>query len=366
MATAGRVPVGIAMPQFFQEGPTDMGLVRQFVTRAEELGYESLWTQEDITGDDPSLEPLTQLSYVAALTTQARLGVSVMVAPLRNPVQLAKALGSIDQLSDGRLTVGVGIGGRQNMYPAFGITTDRRARRFVELLDVMKALWTEPLANLPRAVLAVGRRAHGTQAHPEAPPSHLVRRPSSRRPATVPSATVTAGWAPAPAPPPASSNASNNSTPSLRKQTAIPATFPISKRVYLALDDNEATRRAAHNHLVRQPLPQRSLGPPSIRLGQFRQGRRGTGPHSEAAAPKWSCSTPCSTTWSTWNSSSKRSSPTSSRPVPERNSPSSGEQFTMVDWNSRSPHRRRHHSSRRHDPPAAPRPRRPWPPGTLR
>ena len=57
MASVGRVPVGIAMPQFFQEGPTDMELVRHWVTRAEELGFDSLWNQEDITGDDPSLEP---------------------------------------------------------------------------------------------------------------------------------------------------------------------------------------------------------------------------------------------------------------------------------------------------------------------
>ena len=238
MATAGRVPVGIAMPQFFQEGPTDMDLVRQFVTRAEELGYESLWTQEDITGDDPSLEPLTQLSYVAALTTQVRLGVSVMVAPLRNPVQLAKALGSLDQLSNGRLTVGVGIGGRQNMYPAFGITTDRRARRFVELLNVMKALWIEPLANYQ------GQFWQLEDVPMEPKPIQKPHPPvwfGGRHPDALRRAVRHGdGWMGAGSSTTASFlECTQQLNTFLEEAGRDPATFPISKRVYLALDDNE-------------------------------------------------------------------------------------------------------------------------------
>ena len=237
-AGAGRVPVGIAMPQFFQEGPTDMELLRRWVARAEELDFESLWTQEDITGDDPSLEPLTQLSYVAALTTQARLGVSVMVAPLRNPVQLAKALGSLDQMSRGRLTVGVGIGGRQNMYPAFGLTTDRRARRFVELLDVMKALWTEPQATYEGQFWQLdGVPMEPKPVQKPHPPLWFGgRHPDALRRAV----RHGDGWM----------GAGSSTTATflecvqqlntfLEEAGRDPATFPISKRVYLAVDDNE-------------------------------------------------------------------------------------------------------------------------------
>ena len=237
-AGAGRVPVGIAMPQFFQEGPTDMEMVRQFVARAEELGFESLWTQEDITGDDPSLEPLTQLSYVAALTQRVRLGVSVMVAPLRNPVQLAKALGSLDQMSHGRLTVGVGIGGRQNMYPAFGLTTDRRARRFVELLDVMKALWTEPQATYEGQFWQLdGVPMEPKPVQKPHPPLWFGgRHPDALRRAV----RHGDGWM----------GAGSSTTATflecvqqlntfLEEAGRDPATFPISKRVYLAVDDNE-------------------------------------------------------------------------------------------------------------------------------
>ena len=237
-AGAGRVPVGIAMPQFFQEGPTDIEMVRQFVVRAEELGFESLWTQEDITGDDPSLEPLTQLSYVAALTQRVRLGVSVMVAPLRNPVQLAKALGSLDQMSHGRLTVGVGIGGRQNMYPAFGLTTDRRVTRFVELLDVMKALWTEPLANYQGQFWQLdGIPMEPKPVQKPHPPIWFGgRHPDALRRAV----RHGDGWM----------GAGSSTTATflecvqqlntfLEEAERDPATFPISKRVYLAVDDNE-------------------------------------------------------------------------------------------------------------------------------
>ena len=237
-AGAGRVPVGIAMPQFFQEGPTDMELLRRWVARAEELDFESLWTQEDITGDDPSLEPLTQLSYVAALTTRARLGVSVMVAPLRNPVQLAKALGSLDQMSHGRLTVGVGIGGRQNMYPAFGLTTDRRARRFVELLDVMKALWTEPQATYEGQFWQLdGVPMEPKPVQKPYPPLWFGgRHPDALRRAV----RHGDGWM----------GAGSSTTATflecvqqlntfLEEAGRDPATFPISKRVYLAVDDNE-------------------------------------------------------------------------------------------------------------------------------
>ena len=237
-AGAGRVPVGIAMPQFFQEGPTDMELLRRWVARAEELDFESLWTQEDITGDDPSLEPLTQLSYVAALTQRVRLGVSVMVAPLRNPVQLAKALGSLDQMSHGRLTVGVGIGGRQNMYPAFGLTTDRRARRFVELLDVMKALWTEPQATYEGQFWQLdGVPMEPKPVQKPHPPLWFGgRHPDALRRAV----RHGDGWM----------GAGSSTTATflecvqqlntfLEEAGRDPATFPISKRVYLAVDDNE-------------------------------------------------------------------------------------------------------------------------------
>ena len=132
-----KVRWGVAIPQVFFDEPADMELVSKWSKRAEELGYDSLWVQEGIVGAVPILEPVTLLSYIAAITDQVRLGTAVMVAPLRNPVQLAKSLGSLDHLSRGRLTVGLGLGGNSDDVLPFGISPERRVRRFVEIIDVM-------------------------------------------------------------------------------------------------------------------------------------------------------------------------------------------------------------------------------------
>ena len=121
MATAKVIRCGIAIPQDFLDGPLETTRLHTFLTRAEALGYESAWVQEQIVGTAPILEPLTLLSYAAALTRTIRLGTSVLLTVLRNPIQLAKSLTSLDQLSQGRLTVGVGIGNQRPEDAAFGI-----------------------------------------------------------------------------------------------------------------------------------------------------------------------------------------------------------------------------------------------------
>jgi probable F420-dependent oxidoreductase len=141
------IPCGIAIPQVFNNS-VDVELIRKFVTRAEVLGFESLWVQEQIISDAAILEPVALLTYVSALTNKPRLGSSVLLTVIRNPVQLAKSLSTLDQLSRGRLTIGVGIGGAHVPEHLFGVASDRRARRFVEGLQLMKALWTERQASI--------------------------------------------------------------------------------------------------------------------------------------------------------------------------------------------------------------------------
>src|SRR5204863_3570873 len=144
---SGTIPCGIAIPQVFSDTAVDINLIQKFVQKAETLGYDSLWVQESIIGSVPVLEPLSLLTYAAALTSRLRLGTSVMLTVLRNPVQLAKSLSSLDQLSQGRLTVGVGIGGHVP-EALFGLSSEQRARRFVEGLQVMNALWTQSRATV--------------------------------------------------------------------------------------------------------------------------------------------------------------------------------------------------------------------------
>ena len=102
----GSTPCGIEIPEVFVNRAVDMQLIRNFVAKAETLGYDSLWVQEKIVGDFPMLEPVSLLTYSAALTSRLRLGTSVLLTVLRNPVQLAKSLSTLDHMSQGRLTVG--------------------------------------------------------------------------------------------------------------------------------------------------------------------------------------------------------------------------------------------------------------------
>jgi probable F420-dependent oxidoreductase len=138
-----RVDLGVAIPQTLLDGAFDVRRIREFLARAEALGIQSAWVVEQILGSIRSLEPVALLTYAAACTERLRLGSAVLLTALRSPVHLAKSLATLDHLSGGRLTVGVGLGGNPRIYPAFGLHAARRAARFAEGLRLMKRLWTE-------------------------------------------------------------------------------------------------------------------------------------------------------------------------------------------------------------------------------
>jgi probable F420-dependent oxidoreductase len=131
------------LPQFVLDGPFDLAGFRSYLARAEELGFESAWALEGVLGPAAMLSPLETMAYAAASTSQLRIGCAVFVTPLHQPVHLAKALASLDQLSHGRVEIGVGTGGRVRPFAAFGVEPDSYVRRFNEALQVMKALWAE-------------------------------------------------------------------------------------------------------------------------------------------------------------------------------------------------------------------------------
>jgi probable F420-dependent oxidoreductase len=146
---ADHLPCGIELPQVFFDGPVDMEHVRKFAIRAETFGYDSLWLQERIIGDVNMLEPVTLLSYVAAITSKLKLGTSVILLPLRNPIQLAKAYSTLDVMSNGRAIMGVGLGGGHlgSHEDLLGYTREGRVTRFTEAVEIMKLLWTEAKAS---------------------------------------------------------------------------------------------------------------------------------------------------------------------------------------------------------------------------
>jgi probable F420-dependent oxidoreductase len=133
----------ISIPQFFADGEFDPAAFRSYFARVEELGYESAWTQESVLGAAPQLGPIETMTYAAACTERIRLGCVVFVSTLHSPAHLAKSIATLDQLSGGRIDVGVGTGGKQRPFAAFGITSDRYVARFTEGVALMKALWTQ-------------------------------------------------------------------------------------------------------------------------------------------------------------------------------------------------------------------------------
>lgn len=119
--------------------------------RAEEAGFEALWvgdhTALPVEGGDPPgqprIEAIVALAHLAASTSTIRLGIGVIVLPLRQPVLLAKQLSSIDFLSGGRLTVGIGVGYVEQEFRAFGVSLTERAARTDEYLAALQAIWQE-------------------------------------------------------------------------------------------------------------------------------------------------------------------------------------------------------------------------------
>src|SRR5437763_11107787 len=109
----------ISIPQHVPDGTFDPAKLRDYLIRAESLGFHSAWTQEAVLGPAPTLAPLGLLALAAACTRQLRLGCAVLVSSLHNPVHLAKSISTLDQLSRGRIEVGVATGGRSRMFSAF-------------------------------------------------------------------------------------------------------------------------------------------------------------------------------------------------------------------------------------------------------
>ena len=134
----------IAIPQFYADGEFDPGTFQAYFARAEELGFDSAWAQEGMLAPASQLGSIETMTFAAACTQRIRLGCAVFVSTLHSPVYLAKSVSTLDQLSHGRIEVGVGTGGKNRPFAAFGMEPARYVARFTEGIALMKALWTEP------------------------------------------------------------------------------------------------------------------------------------------------------------------------------------------------------------------------------
>lgn len=136
--------IGISLP--IRELKDDIGAITAFAQLTDELGYTHLRVPDQVLRPKSGHlhEPLMALAYIAAATRNIELVPSVIVAPARQTVLLAKQLATLDGLSGGRVRLGVGVGGSTNEYQALGEDFHTRGRRCEEQIDLLRRLWTEP------------------------------------------------------------------------------------------------------------------------------------------------------------------------------------------------------------------------------
>jgi probable F420-dependent oxidoreductase len=235
--TTGSPEFAISIPQFVPDGTFDPAGFRAYLGRAEELGFRSGWTAEQVLGSMPHLGPVETLSYAAACTERLRLGCAVFVTPLHSPLHLAKSISSLDQLSRGRVEVGVGTGGGFRMFSAFGVDGQHFVARFTEGLELMRAMWTQDRVDFD------GRfwQAHGAAMEPKPfqKPYPPVWFGGSHPDALRRAVRLADGFM----------GAGSTTTEdfiaqarvvreALAEQGRDPATFRLAKRVYLGVDDD--------------------------------------------------------------------------------------------------------------------------------
>ena len=236
----------IAIPQFYSDGEFDPAAFQYYLGRAEELGFDSAWTQEQLLGAWSQLAPIETMTYAAACTRRLRLGCTVFVSTLYSPVHLAKSLSTLDQLSRGRIEIGVGTGGPGRPFAAFGVDPRRYVARFTEGIELMKALWTQPRVTFDGEFWQLRDEAMEPKPFQKPYPPlwfGAASEPALRRAVRRGDGFFGAG-----------------STPTARfaEQVAVvraalaeagrPAeSFPIAKRVYIAIDDHAERARERIN-----------------------------------------------------------------------------------------------------------------------
>jgi probable F420-dependent oxidoreductase len=141
------VEVGVLIPtrEVVMSGRPQTAPLLAMAERAEAAGFDSVWIGDSITAR-PRHEPLTLMAAIAARTRRVRLGTGVLLPALRPPVVLAHIVGTLDRIAEGRVILGVGIAADtpaiRREFAAVGVPWERRVGRFLETLEICRALWS--------------------------------------------------------------------------------------------------------------------------------------------------------------------------------------------------------------------------------
>jgi probable F420-dependent oxidoreductase len=145
MSEVGRF--GVFLPSYIWEGdgPERARGIKEFAREVEDLGFDSVFITDHLFAAKrfysvSFLEPLSALAVAAGATERVRLGTSILIMPLRNPVLLAKEMATLQFLSENRMILGAGVGWNEYEYAAIGVKKSERGKRTDEMLDIMLPL----------------------------------------------------------------------------------------------------------------------------------------------------------------------------------------------------------------------------------
>jgi probable F420-dependent oxidoreductase len=241
MELKDQIAFGMSLPHRSPD-PIDVAAVRAVAQRAEALGFSDLWVTENTLDHVTSFDPVVVLTYAAAVTSRIRLGASVVVLAVHSPMMVAHQWATLDLLSGGRAILGVGLG-REHHYREFAVPEAGRVARFREELDVIKALWTQPRVTYRGRFYQLDDATMVLKPlqRPHVPIWMGVGHPNAIRRA----ASLADGWM--------GSGGSSiaefaRSVPLLRDALAAAGRdatgFPISKRIFIAVDERPEVARA--------------------------------------------------------------------------------------------------------------------------
>ena len=138
---ASALQFGITLPLSGEFDPSHASM-------AEELGYDAIWVSEHVAFHVPTFDAITTMAALAACTSRVRIGSAVLLLPLRPPAAVAKSVSTLDVISGGRITLGIGVGGEYpKEFEVCGVPVNERGARTNEAIDILRALWTEESAS---------------------------------------------------------------------------------------------------------------------------------------------------------------------------------------------------------------------------
>ena len=243
MALKDRIALGFSLPH---RSPDTIGMdaVRHVATRAEALGFRDLWVTENTLDHVNCFDPVVVLTYAAGITSRIRLGCSVVVLAVHAPMMVAHQWATLDYVSGGRAQLAVGLG-REHHYREFEVPEAGKVRRFREEVGIIRSLWANEKTDYDGQFYHL----HGATMSPKPVQSPMplwmgVGHPNGVRRA----ARLADGWM-------GSGGSSiaefQRSVPVLKEALTEagkdPDSYPISKRVFMMVDENPDRARMELN-----------------------------------------------------------------------------------------------------------------------